>query len=103
MSEFHPDWSNDGSRVVYIRVDDTGFSVAVRNLGTGAEEVVADGNDFAVLDPHFSLDDRYVTFTRTNFAEKGEGMPAIVRVSLDDGAEVKVTQGLYLSQMKAAE
>lgn len=102
VSEFHPDWSHDGTRVVYIRTDDSGFAVAVREIDSGSETVVADGNGFAVLDPHFSLDDRSVTFTRTDFAEKGEGMPAIVQVSLDDGAEVRITKGLYLSQTAAS-
>ncbi len=98
VSEFHPDWSHDGSRVVYIRADDEGFAVAVRDLATGEETLVADGNGYAVLDPHFSLDDRSLLFTRTDFSEKGPDMPAIVRCRLEDGAEVQLTQGLYLSQ-----
>ena len=99
VGEFHPDWSHDGSRVVYVRASDDGFSLAIREVETGRERVVADGNGFAILDPHFSLDDRHLIFTRTDFAEKGEGMPAIVRLSLEDGSEVKIAQGVYLSQM----
>lgn len=97
--EFHPDWSHDGSRVVYIRVVEGRFSVAVREVGSGAETVIADGNGFAVLDPHFSPDDRFIAFTRTDFAEKGPGMPAIVRLELATGRESEIVRGLYLSQM----
>lgn len=101
VGEFHPDWSHDGSRVVYIAVADGRFSVAVREFATGVETTVADGRGYAVLDPHFSRDDQSVTFTRTDFAERAEGMPAIVRVSLADGAEVAITRGRYLSEIAA--
>ena len=101
--EFHPDFSSDGARVVYIRVEDGSFAVAVRDVGSGEESIIAPGNGFAVLDPHFSPDDSKVSFTRTDFAEKGEGMPAIVVVSLKDGSEARIAKGLYLSQMAAME
>lgn len=101
VDEFHPDWSNDGTRVVYIRVADDAFSLAVRDVETGKETIVADGNGYAVLSPHFARDDRSITFTRTDFAEKGEGMPAIVRLSLEDGKETTIVKGLYLSQTSA--
>lgn len=99
IGEFHPDWSHDGSRVVYIRVEAGAFAVAVRDVESGAETVIADGNGYAVLDPHFANDGNSVTFTRTDFAEKGPGMPAIVRVSVETGDEEKIVQGLYPSQM----
>ena len=99
VGEFHPDWSHDGLRVVYIRVRDGRFAVASRDIKTGVETIVADGNGYAVLAPHFSLDDRYIIFTRTDFDEKGQGMPAIVRVSLETGQETLIVKGLYLSQM----
>ena len=98
VGEFHPDWSHDGSRVIYIRVQDGQFAVAVRDLDSRVETVVATGNGFAVLAPHFSPDDHFVSFTRTDFAEKGEGMPAIVRLSLENGRESVLAKGLYLSQ-----
>ena len=101
--EFHPDFSNDGTRVIYIRVKDGAFDVAIRDIETGEEKIAATGNGYAVLSPHFSPDDSAISFTRTDFAEKGEGMPAIVRVSLEDGEEVTLTKGLYLSQMPGAE
>jgi len=100
VDEFHPSWSHDGSRLVYIRNIDGKFSVGLREVSTGNEKVVADGNGYAVLSPHFSIDDGSVTFTRTDFAEKGEGMPAIVRVTLADGKETRIIKGLYLSQME---
>ena len=103
VGEFHPDWSHDGSRVVYIRVQDDQFAVAVRDVNTENETIVADGNGFAVLAPHFSLDDSHITFTRTDFAEKGAGMPAIVRVSLENGDEISIAKGQYLSQMTSRQ
>ncbi len=99
--EFHPDWSHDGTRLVYIKVENGRFTVVVHNLESQMETVVADGNGNAVLDPHFSRDDEYVTLTRTDFAEKAAGMPAIVKVSLDSGVETPITKGLYLSQSAA--
>lgn len=99
--EFHPDWSNDGSRLIYIRVKDGDFAVVVSDLESCDETIVADGNGYAVLSPHFSPDDANVLFTRTDFAEQGEGMPAIVRVSLVDGSETRVAKGLYPSQIAA--
>ena len=101
IGEFHPDWSHDGSRVVYIRVENGNFAVAVRDASSGKETIVAAGNGFAVLDPHFSPDDSKVSFTRTDFAEKGEEMPAIAVVSLRDGTERQIARGLYLSQIAA--
>ncbi len=102
IGEFHPDWSHDGRHVIYIRVENGQFDVAIRDVATGAETVAASGNGYAVLSPHFSPDDQAISFTRTDFAEKGEGMPAIVRVSLKDGEEVTLAKGLYLSQMPEA-
>ena len=102
IGEFHPDWSHDGARVIYIRVENGAFDVAIRNVATDKETTAATGNGYAVLSPHFSPDDQSISFTRTDFAEKGEGMPAIVRVSLKNGKEVKLTKGLYLSQMPDA-
>ena len=99
--EFHPDWSHDGTRLVYIKVENGRFAVAIHNLKSRMETVVADGNGYAVLDPHFSADDEFVTFTRTDFAEKAAGMPAIVKVSLDSGEETTITKGLYLSEADA--
>jgi Tol biopolymer transport system component len=99
VGEFHPDWSHDGTRVVYIRVENGNFDVAIRDVDSGTETIVASGNGFAVLDPHFAPNDTEITFTRTDFAEKGEGMPAIVAVSLQDGTERTIAKGLYLSQM----
>lgn len=96
--EFHPSWSYDGSRVVYIRHEGAAFDVVMRDLKSGRVTVVARGNGFAVLSPHFSPDDRYVTFTRTDFDEKGPGMPAVVKVSLADGTETKLVQEVYLTQ-----
>jgi Tol biopolymer transport system component len=103
IGEFHPDWSHDGSRVVYIRVENGNFDVAIRHVSSGQEIVVASGNDFAVLDPHFSPNDSEITFTRTDFAEKGEGMPAIVAVSLEGDTERTIAKGLYLSQIASME
>jgi len=103
IGEFHPDWSHDGSRVVYIRVENGEFDVVIQDVDSGQETIVASGNGFAVLDPHFSPDDSEVSFTRTDFAEMGEGMPAIVVVLLEDGTERQLTQGLYLSQSEAPE
>ena len=97
--EFHPDWSHDGTRVVFIRARQGRFDMVVRVVDTGAEEIAAPGNGYAVVDPHFSLDDRKLTFTRTDFAEKGPGMPAITLLSLSDGAEATIVRGLYVSQM----
>ena len=102
IGEFHVDWSHAGRHVVYIRVKNGSFDVAVRDVRLGKETIVASGNGYAVLSPHFSNDDKSIIFTRTDFAEKGEGMPAIVRVSLEDGKEVRLTKGLYLSQMPGA-
>lgn len=103
-SEFHPDWSHDGTRVVYIRVQEGSFDVMYRHVPSHKEVIVATGNGYAVLAPHYSPDDRFVSFTRTDFAEKGKGMPAIARVSLADGTERTVVKGQYLSQMgKAGE
>jgi len=98
VDEFHPAWSHDGTRVVYVRNAGGVFDVAIRALKGGRESILARGNGFAVLAPHFSRDDRYVTFTRTDFNEVGPGMPAIVKVSLEDGTETKLVEGLYLSQ-----
>jgi len=100
VSEFHPDWSHDGTRVVYIRVLDGAFDVVYRHLASHKELIVATGNGYAVLSPHYSPDDRSVTFTRTDFAEKGKGMPAIVSVSLEYGTEKTIARGRYLSQME---
>lgn len=99
IGEFHPDWSRDGKSVVYIRVKNGTFDVAVRNFETLDETIIASGNGYAVLSPHFSPDDTEVSFTRTDFAERGEGMPAIVSVRLDDKREKLIAKGLYLSQM----
>lgn len=52
-----------------------------------------------MLAPHFSPDDRALSFTRTDFAEKGGGMPAIVQLDLGSGREKTLVKGLYLSQM----
>lgn len=101
--EFHPDWSHDGTHLVYIKVVDGKFAAAVFNLVSGEETIVADGRGYAVLDPHFSPNDEFVTLTRTDFSEQAEGMPAIVKVSLESGDEVTVTKGLYLSQIAAGE
>lgn len=103
VDEFHPDWSHDGERVVYVRVVDGRFLLAIREIASRVETVIADGNGYAVLDPHFSPDDRFVAFTRTDFAEKGPGMPAIVRLELATGAETVITRGRYLSQMDRSE
>lgn len=100
IGEFHPDWSHDGTRVIYIRVEDGAFDVAIRDVESGQETIVARGNGYAVLAPHFSPDDQFVSFTRTDFAEKGPNMPAIVRVSLRDGQETTLVKGLYLSQIR---
>ena len=97
--EFHPDWSHDGSRLVYIKVEDGEFKVVVFDLESEIETVIAWGQGYAVLDPHFSLDDQFVTFTRTDFAEEGAGMPAIVRVSLESGEESLIVKGRYLSEI----
>lgn len=102
IGEFHPDWSYDGRQVIYIRVENGAFDVAIRDVVTGKETIAARGNGYAVLSPHFAPDDQAISFTRTDFAEKGEGMPAIVRVSLKDGEEATLTKGLYLSQMPGA-
>jgi Tol biopolymer transport system component len=99
--EFHPDWSHDGSRLVYIKVEDSEFKVVVYDLESEIETVVARGQGYAVLDPHFSLDDQFVTFTRTDFAEVGAGMPAIVKVSLKSGEESLIVKGRYLSEIAA--
>jgi len=98
VSEFHPAWAHDGTRVTYIRHEGDRFDVAMLDLRSGKETIVASGNGYAVLSPHFSPDDRFVTFTRTDFAEVGPGMPAIVKVSLGDGSETKLVQELYLTQ-----
>ena len=100
VGEFHPDFSHDGNHVVYIQVVDGAFNVAVRNVETLEERIVATGNGYAVLSPHFSPDDQSVIFTRTDFAEKGPDMPAIVSVSLEDGSETVIARNLYLSQME---
>jgi len=100
VSEFHPEWSHDGTRVVYVRAAGGSFAVAIRDLRSGKESIVANGNGYAVLSPHFSPNDDSLTFTRTDFAEKGPGMPAIVRLYLHDGHEVTLVKGLYLSQMQ---
>lgn len=98
VSEFHPAWSHDGTRVLYVRHEGKTFDVAMRDMKGGRETIVARGNGYAVLSPHFSPDDRYVTFTRTDFEEVGLGMPAIVKVSLQDGTETKLVQEVYLTQ-----
>ncbi|MGD9799745.1 MAG: DPP IV N-terminal domain-containing protein, partial [Parvularculaceae bacterium] len=103
VGEFHPDWSHDGKRVVYIRVADGAFDVAVRDITTNEEKIVASGNGFAVLSPSFSSSDVAIGFTRTDFAEQGEGMPAIISVSLKTGTETVLAKGLYPSQMKKSE
>jgi Tol biopolymer transport system component len=100
FSEFHVEFSSDGKQLVYSRAADGVFSVAVRDLETGVENVVADGGGYAVLSPHFSPDGSELSFTRTDFAEKGPEMPAIVRLSLKTGEERTVIQGRYLSQME---
>ena len=95
VGEFHPDWSHDGAMTVYIRVTKGKFQVVVRTLATGKERIVADGNGFAVLDPHFSRDDSAVTFTRTDFGEKAPGTPSIASVDLDSLDETKLVQGKF--------
>jgi Tol biopolymer transport system component len=98
IGEFHPDWSHDGSMVVYIRVLSGSFDVAVRDIYTNAERIVASGNGIAVLDPHFSRDDSRITFTRTDFAEKAPDTPAIVSVDLQTREETKLVQGIFPKQ-----
>lgn len=95
VGEFHPDWSHNGKMVVYIRVSSGNFDVAVRSLESGQEEIIASGEGFAVLDPHFSRGDTAVTFTRTDFAEKAPGTPSIVSVNLDSLNETKLVQGKF--------
>jgi Tol biopolymer transport system component len=95
VGEFHPDWSHDGTMVVYIRVSSGNFDVAVRSLESGQEKIVASGEGYAVLDPHFTRDDRNVIFTRTDFAEKAPGTPSIVSVNLDSLEETKLVQGKF--------
>ena len=95
VGEFHPDWSHDGSMVVYIRVLSGSFDVAVRDLESNEERVIASGDGVAVLDPHFSVDDSRISFTRTDFAEKAPGTPAIVSVDLASGKEQKLVQGAF--------
>lgn len=97
--EFHADISNAGDKIVYIRVKDGAFDVATRDLANGEEKIVASGNGYAVLSPHFSPDDKQIAFTRTDFAEKGSGMPSIAVVTLATGAEKCIAKGLYLSEM----
>lgn len=99
VGEFHPDFSHDGSRIVYIRVEGGAFAVATMLLEDGMESIVASGNGYAVLSPHFSPDDAKISFTRTDFAEVGEGMPAIVMMDLATGEETRLAKALYLSQM----
>lgn len=101
VGEFHPDWSPDGAHLIYVRVEDGEFAIATRALASGKETLIAPGNGFAVLDPHFAPDGASVTFTRTDFAEKGPGMPAIVRVVLDSGEEATIVRGRYLSEIAA--
>lgn len=97
--EFHPDWSQDGTHIVYIRVKDGAFDVAIRNVETLEEKIIAPGNGYAVLSPHFSPNDEAVSFTRTDFSEEAEGMPAIVKVNMTDLSEETIVVGKYLSQM----
>jgi len=95
VGEFHPDWSHDGAKLVYVRVSDGKFDVAIRYVESGKERVIASGNGIAVLDPHFCLDDSCIRFTRTDFAEKAPGTPAIVSVDLDSLEETKLVQGRF--------
>jgi Tol biopolymer transport system component len=90
--EFHPAWSHDGNKLVYIQVRDGDFSVVWRDLESGKEQLLAGGNGYAVLSPHFSPNDEWVSFTRTDFAEKAEKLPAIVKVRLRDGQETVITR-----------
>ena len=95
IGEFHPDYSHDGKYVVYIRVEEGEFAVAIRNAWTSEEKIVAGGDGYAVLDPHFSHDDSAVIFTRTDFAELAANTPAIVRVDLHTLVETKLVQGEF--------
>lgn len=97
--EFHPDWSHDGDSLIYVKVESGKFNIAIRSIATGAESIVARGGGYAVLAPHFAPDDRSISFTRTDFAEEGPGMPAIMRLWLEDGREDMLARGCYLTRM----
>ncbi len=92
QDEFHPAWSHDGKKLVFIQVDAGEFSVVWLDLETGRQQRLASGEGYAVLSPHFSPDDKWVSFTRTDFAEQAENLPAIVKVSLATGCEELITR-----------
>ncbi len=92
QDEFHPAWSHDGNKVVFIQVKAGVFNVVWLDVETGTQHRLASGNGYAVLSPHFSPDDRWVSFTRTDFAEQADNLPAIVKVSLETGCEELITR-----------
>lgn len=81
--ESHPAWSNDGREVTFIRVLDGEFAVHVVDLASGADVRVAYKPGVACFAPHFTPDDRWITFTRNVFEGSKAGLPAVFRVRPD--------------------
>ncbi len=92
LDEFHPSWSHDGQKIVFIEVNTGQFNVVMLDLNTMKRHKLASGEGYAVLSPHFSPDDKWVSFTRTDFAEKAENLPAIVKVCIENKQEVLITR-----------
>jgi len=90
-NEFHPSVSYDGNNIAYIQVVDDEFQLSIFNLNSGESQVLANGDGYAILDPHFSPDDKWLSFIRTDFAEKKEGLPSINKVNIKSGNERLVT------------
>ncbi len=91
INEFHPAVSFDDKSIAYVQVLDGVFQLSHFILETGEKKVVADGDDYAILDPHFSPDDQWLSFIRTDFDEKAKGLPSINKVNLVSGKEELVT------------
>ena len=92
INEFHPTVSYDGNNIAYIQVVNDEFQLSIFNLNSGQSQVLANGNGYAILDPHFSPDNKWISFIRTDFAEKKKGLPSINKVHIQSGEEKLVTQ-----------
>ena len=91
--EFHPAWSRDGRKITFVRVEDGEFAIHIVDLGSGEDVRLALEPGVACFSPHFTPDDRWVTFTRNVFEGTREGLPGVFRVR-PDGSDLERLAGV---------
>lgn len=100
VGEFHPSLSHQGLYAAFIQVVDGEFQLAILDLKTGVKEVLVYGKEYALLSPHFSPDDKWLSFTKTDFSEKANHLPVINKVNIKTKKEELIVRGSFSETIK---